>query len=103
MRIGIVTLWILLAATSASAEYYNQRNIVDKCAKDSSFGSECYTYLAAYRDFIAFMARATDAERAKVSCIFGLDTKRVAKRLAQAKPLSQSYQVPKLIIDEFCN
>ena len=103
MRIWITVLWLLFAATSASAEYFNQRNIIDSCASDSSFGSKCYTYLAAYRDFMAFMVRATDAEREKAMCVFSLETERVATRLAQATPLSTGYQVPKLIIDEFCN
>lgn len=103
MRIVITTLWMLFAATSASAEYFNQHNIIKECARDNSFGSECYTYLAAYRDFMAFMVRATDAERAKALCIYSLETERVATRLAQATPLSTGYQVPKLIIDEFCN
>ena len=103
MRIGLITLWMLFAATNASAEYFNQRNIIEKCARDNSFGSTCYTYLAAYRDFLAFMARATETERAKSLCIYGLETQRVAKRLAQAKPLPNSYQVPALIVDEFCN
>lgn len=74
MRIWIIVLWMAFASTSASAEYFNQRNIVDKCARDSSFGSECYTYLAAYRDLMAFMIRATDTERVKATCIFSLDT-----------------------------
>ena len=62
MRIAVITFWMLFAATSASAEYFNQHNIIKECARDNSFGSECYTYLAAYRDFMAFMVRATDAD-----------------------------------------
>ena len=103
MRIGLITLWMLFAATNASAEYVNQRNIVEECASDNSFGSTCYTYLAAYSDFLAFLARATETERAEALCIYGLETQRVAKRLAQIKPLTNGYQVPALIIDEFCN
>jgi len=103
MRIGLLTFWMLFPSTNVSAEYFNQRNIIEECARDNSFESTCYTYLAAYRDFLAFMARATETERAKSLCIYGLETQRVAKRLAQAKPLPNGYQVPALIVDEFCN
>ena len=103
MRIAVITFWMLFAATNVSAEYFNQRNIIEECSKDSSFGSTCHTYLAAYRDFMTFMVFAPDAEAAKSVCIFDLDTERVAKRLAQAKPLPNGYRVPALIVDEFCN
>jgi len=103
MRIGLITLWMLFAATNASAEYFNQRNIIRECARDNSFGSTCYTYLAAYRDFMTYMVFATESERAKSVCIASLETERVAKRLAQAKALSSSYGVTDLIVDEFCN
>ena len=102
-HIMIITSALMLLASHASAEYFNQRNIIRECAKDTSFGSTCYTYLAAYSDFLAFFARATDAQRAKSVCILSLETERVAKRLAQAKPLPSGYQVPYLIFDEFCN
>lgn len=53
---------------------------------------------------MAFMLRATDAERARATtCILSLKTEQVAERLAQAKPFSTGYKVPKLIIDELCN
>lgn len=104
MRILITMLWMFISATSATAEYFNQRNIVDTCGRDSSFGSDCYIYLAAYSDLMAFMLRATDAERARATtCILSLKTEQVAERLAQAKPLSTGYKVPELIIDELCN
>ena len=103
MRVVLVGFWMLFATTNASAEYFNQRNIIEKCARDNSPGSTCYTYLAAYRDFLAFLARSTETERAKSLCIYDLETQRVAKRLAQAKPLPNGYQVPALIVDEFCN
>ncbi len=103
MRIGLITLWMLFATTNASADYFNQRNIIEECAKDSSIGSTCYIYLAAYADFLAWFGHATDAQRARSVCILSLETERIAKRLAQAKPLSSGYQVTELIVDEFCN
>ena len=64
MRIAVITFWMLFAATNVSAEYFNQRNIIEECSKDSSFGSTCHTYLAAYRDFMTFMVFAPDGEAA---------------------------------------
>ena len=50
-----------------------------------------------------WVGHATDAQRARSVCILSLETERIAKRLAQAKPLSSGYQVTELIVDEFCN
>ena len=103
MRIGLIILWMLTAATNASAESFNQHNIIAECSKDRSFYSPCYTYLAAYRDFLSFFVWATEAERIRALCILNLETERVANRLAQAEPLPSGYKVAELIMDEFCN
>lgn len=103
MRISLFILWMLTAATNASADHFNQGNIIAECSKDSSFDSRCYTYLAAYKDFLAFFIRATDAERVRSLCMLELETERVARRLAQAEPLPSGYMVSDLILDEFCN
>ena len=76
----IITSALMLLASHASAEYFKQRNIIRECAKDTSFGSTCYTYLAAYSDFLGFFARATDAQRAKSVCILSLENQISSKQ-----------------------
>ena len=74
-----------------------------ECAADSSFDSKCYTYIAAYQDFMAFFVRATEEDRMRAFCLLSLEADRVAKRLATAEPTKTGYQVTQLIMDEFCN
>ena len=54
MRVGLIIFYIFIGITSAFADHFNQRNIIEECAQDTSFDSRCYTYIAAYRDFVSF-------------------------------------------------
>ena len=103
MRFSLIISCIFFGITSASADHFNQRNIIEECAQDTSFNSICYTYIAAQKDFLAFWVRATEEDRMRSLCLYRLTTKRLVERLAQSEPLTDSYQVPYLIFDEFCN
>ena len=99
----IIAALIVLSWTPVSAEHFNQDNIIDECAKDTSFNSICYTYIAAYSDFLAFYTMTSDENRKRILCLRKLKTRRIIERLAVAEPTAKDYRVPKLIIDEFCN
>jgi hypothetical protein len=103
MRKLLIVLLLVLNWTPVSAEHFNQDNIIEECAKDSSFNSRCYTYIAAYKDFLAFYTRTSDENRKRILCLRKLTTKRIVERLAVAEPTAKDYRVPVLIIDEFCN
>ena len=103
MKKLIISILLILIWTPVSAEHFNQDNIIDECGEDTSFNSTCYTYIAAYKDFLAFYTRTSDENRERILCLRKLTTKRIVERLAVAKPTAKDYRVPKLIIDEFCN
>jgi len=103
MKKLIISILLILVWTPLYAEHFNQDNIIDECAKDTSFNSTCYTYIAAYKDFLAFYTRTSDENRERILCLRKLTTKRIVERLAVAEPTAKDYRVPKLIIDEFCN
>lgn len=98
----LAVLFILIFATQAGADHFNTRNIKQLCAEDNAFESRCYTYIAAYKDFLGFLVTATEDDRARLSCLFDLETQRIAERLANQQP-GGSWQIARWIIDEFCN
>ena len=98
----LVLISIFLFANQASADHFNKRNIAQLCAADKEFSSTCYTYIAAYKDFLAFFVRATEEERARSLCLLDLETHQIADRLASEQP-GGSPQIARWIIDEFCN
>lgn len=101
-------VWMLATATlcfggSASADHFNQRNIIELCQSDTSFNSLCYTYLAAYRDLIGFLVFSTDEERARLLCLSSVPTEDIVQKMATASETDvRSGQVAYLLIDEFC-
>ena len=102
MKRLIVILSVILFANQASADHFNKRNIAKLCAADNEFTSRCYTYIAAYKDFLAFFVHATEEDRANSLCLLNLETQRIADRLASEQP-GGSPQIARWIIDEFCN
>ena len=102
MKRLLAILSVVLFANQASADHFNMRNIAQLCAADKEFSSTCYTYIAAYKDFLAFFVRATEEERARSLCLLDLETHQIADRLASEQP-GGSPQIARWIIDEFCN
>lgn len=87
---------------NASADHFNQRNMIELCKEDASFDSACYTYIAAYRDLIGFMLFSSDEDRAKVLCLSNVSTDKIVRRLTVASETERPGQVADLLIDEFC-
>ena len=101
-RTCLLSISISCAFGSASADHFNQRNIIELCQSDTSFSSTCYTYLAAYRDLLGFLSFATDEDRARVLCLGQVPTDVMAQRLATASETDRPGQVADLLINEFC-
>ena len=104
-RLGIISVFLstMIFPAVANAEYMNQRNIIASCAADNSFGSECFTYLSAYKDLMVFLIRATDDEKSRLYCLDSIPTEKIAKRLSISEQTATGYQIPLLIIEELCN
>ena len=102
MKKLLAILSVVLFANQASADHFNKRNIAELCAADKEFSSRCYTYIAAYQDFLAFFVHATEEDRANSLCLLNLETQRIADRLASEQP-GGSPQIARWIMDEFCN
>ena len=98
----LAILSVVLFANQVSADHFNKRNIAKLCAADNEFSSTCYTYIAAYKDFLAFFVTATEEERARSLCLLDLETHQIADRLASEQS-GGSPQIARLIMDEFCN
>lgn len=101
-RTCVLAVATSLACSSASADHFNQRNIIDLCRSDTSFDSTCFTYLAAYRDLIGFLIFSSDEDRARLLCLIQVPTVDIAQRVATASETDRSGQVADLLIDEFC-
>ena len=97
---------VSVVSSPVYADHFNQRSIIELCNEDSSFGSNCYTYVAAYRDLMGFLVFSTDEERARLlGCLTNMDltTESITRRLAQSEETNRPGQVADLLLKEFCN
>ena len=96
-------LVMLIVPLTSNADHFNQNNIIAECSTDRSFSSSCYTYVAAYKDFLSWFIRASEEEQVRSLCILRVNTDRITERLASSSKTEGSYQVTDLILAELCN
>jgi hypothetical protein len=101
-RVFVLAVATSFVCSSASADHFNQRNIIDLCRSDTSLDSTCFTYLAAYRDLIGFLIFSSDEDRERVLCLSQVPTADIAQGVATASETDRSGQVADLLIAEFC-
>lgn len=100
----LMVIWAAYASVAAQADHYSPNNLIEECKQDSSFESNCFTYLAAYRDLLwAFVVAEDDDKRAKLMCLLDIPTKDIAMHL-KSSPTPYAHQiVPDFLVNRFCN
>ena len=86
--------------------HYNAGNILRECKNDTSFNSNCRTYIAAYSDLLAFIfsVQMTDEERYDLASCFSIMTNaEIAEAVRNiGKPANDTIYVHELLLKQVC-
>ena len=101
-KVFAISMFAVFVAQQSSADHFNQRNIIEECAKDSTFDSRCYTYIAAYKDLLGYFVFSDDSKRARLLCLLDVPTELMTKNIPTAIPTSDP-RVADLLVKRFCD
>jgi len=102
MRV-IICFLFCVSGTVGYADYFNTRNLLAECQKDTSFSSSCTTYVAAYQDLIGFLIFSTDEQRGEILCLSQIPTKDIVNALGNMTLRSTDPQrIGDFLTKEFC-
>ena len=104
LKIFSTATFLVGVAGAASGDHFNQRNLIELCAENATFNSECYTYIAAYKDLVGYMRFLAEDEMIQLmACLTNLNTADVVRRIPYTTVTSRSGQVGDMLLKRFCD
>lgn len=100
----ILAVLVYLFCTQVQATHYNTRNLLEVCKADTSFNSNCHTYLGGMMDMMIFFSHSTLEERIKALCLLQLPTKKIVDTVGKLQLReSDPWRTTDFLVAEYCD